>query len=159
MEGSALIIVSLIDAHSSGNEQQAVLQLIGLSSDMERSFSEISKGVDIYAGVIDESADDLDRGVHSCVVDRRPVALIPVVDIDGKLGYLFFKVVNEGERLVFENRLQEIIVQLVILLPALFPNGLAGKCRLGDIGLRLGDLRLIGIADHFVDVLFVIAFE
>ena len=49
---------------------------------MERRFSKIGKNIDIYARVIDKPTDDLDRRLHGGIVNRAPIALIPVIDIN-----------------------------------------------------------------------------
>jgi hypothetical protein len=124
MQRSILVIVPLVDANPCGDEQYAVFELIGLGSDVERGFSEVGECVDVDARVVDESADDLYGGVHGGVVDGRPVALVAVVDVDGQLRYLLLQVLDEQQRVVLENRLQEVIVQLVVFLPALLPDRL-----------------------------------
>ena len=67
---------------------------------MKRSFLEISKRVDIDAGVVDESADDLYGRVHGSVVQGRPIALVAIIDVDGQLRNLFLEVVDEAQRIV-----------------------------------------------------------
>ena len=67
---------------------------------MQGSFLEISESVDVDAGIVDESADDLNGGVHGRVVQRRPVALVSIIDVDRQLRNLFLEVVDEAQRIV-----------------------------------------------------------
>lgn len=82
MEGGVQVVVPLVDADSSTDEEESVLQFVGFDCDVERRVSEVCEGVDVYSGVVDESADDSDAGTHGCVVERSPTRLKPVVDID-----------------------------------------------------------------------------
>lgn len=72
---------------------------------MDGRFSEVSKRIDIDSRVIDESADDLNGGVHGCVVNGRPLALISIVYIDGKLRGLLLKELDKCKGLILDDAL------------------------------------------------------
>lgn len=82
------IVIPLIKTNPSTKQQHTILQLIGLGGDMERSLPEISQSIDIDFGVIDQSAEYLDRTVHGSKVQGSPIGLVPVVDIDGDIEFL-----------------------------------------------------------------------
>jgi hypothetical protein len=70
---------------------------------MEWRISEISKGIDVDSGVVDESADDGDTWTHGSIVKRSPAGLIFVVDVDCGYWIFFLKHLDELHRLVLND--------------------------------------------------------
>lgn len=91
---------------------------------MDGCLCEVSKCIDIYSWVIDESTDYLNGGVHGSVVNRRPLALVSIVDIYGQLRGLLLKELDKCKWLILDDALQEILMQFVQLLPVIIPNRL-----------------------------------
>jgi hypothetical protein len=117
MQCRILVIISFVDTYSSFDEYEAILQLIGLRCNVKGSFIEISERIDVDLRIDDQPFDDFGAVVHGGVMDGRPVALVSVVDVDGQLGSLAAEVAEADLRLVLQNRLQEVLVQLVEFLP------------------------------------------
>lgn len=122
MKSRVEIAIPFVDADSCTDEQLAIFEFVGFGSDMEGSLAEISEGIYVDAGVIDKSADNLNGGMHGGVVKGRPVGLETVVDVDGQMLVLLVEEVEESEGLVLEDRLQELLVDLIQLLPVVLPN-------------------------------------
>jgi len=65
---SIMIMIPLIKTNPSTNQQLTILQMIRLNCYMERSLTKISKSIDIYSRMVNQTTYYLDGRVHSCVV-------------------------------------------------------------------------------------------
>ncbi len=110
MQRSVEIIVALIKANPRAEQQQTVFQLVGLAGNMEGGLAEISQGVDVDSGVVDQTAEDLDGTFHGRVVQGCPVGLVTVVYVDHNATVLAVEDVGEIFRLVLDNGLQKLLV-------------------------------------------------
>lgn len=152
MQCRILIAISFIDTHPSFNQQPAIFQLIGLGSNMQRSLIEISQRIDIYLFI---SNDPLDNGrsvVHGSVVYDSPIALKPIVDVDGKMRGFVIKMREEDFRLIFEYTLQEMFMQFVVFFVVGLPYGLAIR---RILLLLFQSVEIVDIANLLVGVLLI----
>ena len=105
MQRSILILILLIYDHTGRKQKKTILQFIGLSSNMKWSLGKVSKSIDINPWIIDQSANNLNRRLHGCIVDGCPITLIPIIDIQWYMGCLLLKKSCKLQWLIFQDSL------------------------------------------------------
>jgi len=59
VEGCIEIIIQFVDTDPSTKQQLDVFLFVSLDSDVKRSIPEVSDSIDIYSGVVDQPANNL----------------------------------------------------------------------------------------------------
>lgn len=88
---------------------------------MQRSLIEVRQRIDIHLFV---SNDPLDNGrsvMHGSVVDDSPVALKPIIDVNGKMRGFVIKMCEEDFLLIFEDSLQEMFMEFIVFFVVRLP--------------------------------------